>query len=132
MVQAWWKGVTSRRQYNELRLKKAQFNPKLVQKFSYLLDGDDDDEKEKLVEELREVVIKKIRENLAAEVNLNELDSKVALLVKNRISAHEVARFKSKDMRAALAKNAAMQEKESGILTLKGNDKDIRQKRIKK
>ena len=84
-----------------------------------------------MAEELRGLVIQKIRENLAAEANLNELDSKVALLVKNRISVQEVARLKSKDMRAVLAKNAAQLEKEAGVLTLKGNDKDVKGKRRK-
>ena len=132
MLQSWWKGVSTRNKYKELRLKKGKFDPKLVQKFIHLLEGaDDEDDEEKLVDELRGLVIQKIRENIAAEANLNELDSKVALLVKNRISVQEVARFKSKDMRAVLAKNAAQQEKDAGVITLKGNDKDTRQKKRK-
>ena len=35
-IQAWWKGSTTRKQYNDLRLKKGQFDPKLVKKFIHL------------------------------------------------------------------------------------------------
>ncbi|KAJ3303693.1 hypothetical protein HDV03_003566 [Kappamyces sp. JEL0829] len=129
-LQAWWRGVIARRDYKDLRLKRGKADVKVVQKFLHLLESQDDSyDEEKLVEELRGKVIQKIRENVASEAELNELDSKVALLVKNRITLEEVAGFKSKDMRAALAKNAAAQEKEAGILSLKGNDKDTKKKK---
>jgi len=66
---------------------------------------------------------------LQSEAALNELDAKVALLVKNRISLADVSHLKSRDMKAQLAKNAAIHEKETGILSLKGNNKDTKQKR---
>lgn len=128
LIQSWYRGVSTRKLYKELLLKKGQADVRTVQKYLQMLDtGDDSFEDDKEVEDLREKVIHKIRQNLAAETHLNELDGKVALLVKNRISLEEVSRFKSKDMRAALAKSAAVSEKEVGILTLRGNDRDTKE-----
>jgi hypothetical protein len=108
-------------------------DPKTLQQYIKLLDDNIDDfDEEKSLDELRKRVVKMIRESLAIETQVNELDAKIALLVKNRISLEEVIGFSSKQMRSHLAQEHAQKlEKESGVITLKGSDKDTQEKRKK-
>lgn len=81
---------------------------------------------------MRKKVVKFIRECLSIETQVNELDEKIALLIKNRISLEEVFGFSSKQMRSHLAhEQASKLEKDTGVITLKGNDKDSQDKRKK-
>ncbi|KAJ3254482.1 hypothetical protein HK103_007118 [Boothiomyces macroporosus] len=131
-IQAWWRGVNARKQYHALRLNRGGANLKVVRQYLHLLEHSDFDfDDEKALDELKRQVVQKIRENLAAEKDLNDLDSKVALLVKNRITIEEVAHFKSKDMRAALAKTAQSLANEAGIISFRGNDKDTKERKKK-
>ena len=131
-MQAWWKGNNTRKQYQELRLKKGQFDVKLVKKFVHLIESPEEEaDEDRMIDELRARVIQKIRENITSEAALAELDSKVALLVKNRITLQEVANLKSRDMRAKLAVTATAEDKEGGVLTLKGSDKETKSKKKK-
>ncbi|KAG5459143.1 MAG: hypothetical protein BJ554DRAFT_492, partial [Olpidium bornovanus] len=58
------------------------------------LDTSNRDLEEELeVEQLRRQVIIMIRENSELEANLNELDNKIALLVRNRITIEEVVKY---------------------------------------
>jgi len=64
-------------------------NPPLtvLRKFAYLLDQSDLDFQEELeVTRLREEVVTKIRSNQQLEKDLNLMDIKIGLLVKNRIT----------------------------------------------
>jgi hypothetical protein len=64
---------------------------KIIQEFIHLLsDSEQDFEDELDIESLRQQVIRLIRDNIATEIELSELDLKIALLVKNRISLEEV------------------------------------------
>lgn len=64
---------------------------RVVQDFLHLLDDNDkNSEEERELEILKELVIKKIRDNNETEAHLNELDIKIALLVRNRITLDEV------------------------------------------
>ncbi|XP_037758907.1 ras GTPase-activating-like protein IQGAP2 isoform X2 [Chelonia mydas] len=68
-------------------------NPPLnvLRKFAYLLDQSDLDFQEELeVTRLREGVVTKIRSNQQLENDLNLMDIKIGLLVKNRISLQDV------------------------------------------
>ncbi|KAJ3272520.1 hypothetical protein HDV01_005471 [Terramyces sp. JEL0728] len=131
-IQAWWRGVNARKQFHALRLNRGGANLKVVRQYLHLLEHTDFDfEDEKALDDLKRQVVQKIRENLASEKDLNDLDSKVALLVKNRITIEEVAHFKSKDMRAALAKNAQTLANEAGIISFRGNDKDTKERKKK-
>uniref|UniRef100_A0A8C2NSY0 Ras GTPase-activating-like protein IQGAP2 n=1 Tax=Capra hircus TaxID=9925 RepID=A0A8C2NSY0_CAPHI len=115
-IQSWYRMVTARRNYlsrlqffrahnNEivkiqslLRASKARDdyktlvgseNPPLrvIRKFVYLLDQSDLDFQEELeVARLREEVVTKIRGNQQLEKDLNLMDIKIGLLVKNRIT----------------------------------------------
>lgn len=65
----------------------------VLRKFAYLLDQSDLDFQEELeVTRLREEVVTKIRSNQQLEKDLNLMDIKIGLLVKNRITL-QVSRF---------------------------------------
>ncbi|KAH6591602.1 hypothetical protein BASA50_008576 [Batrachochytrium salamandrivorans] len=127
-IQAWWKGNQAKRQYQAL-LHGKDGTPKTLQSYIHLLDDGVNDFDEVLdLQTLRRKVIKGIRDNLKAEQEVTELDMKIALLVKNRISLEEVLHFTSKKMRQALAAENVMHEKDSSW-TLKGNDKETKDRR---
>uniref|UniRef100_A0A0D9RS70 IQ motif containing GTPase activating protein 2 n=1 Tax=Chlorocebus sabaeus TaxID=60711 RepID=A0A0D9RS70_CHLSB len=119
-IQSWFRMATARKSYlsrlqyfrdhnNEivkiqslLRANKARDdyktlvgseNPPLtvIRKFVYLLDQSDLDFQEELeVARLREEVVTKIRANQQLEKDLNLMDIKIGLLVKNRITLEDV------------------------------------------
>ncbi|RHZ44562.1 hypothetical protein Glove_718g20 [Diversispora epigaea] len=62
-----------------------------IKNFIHLLDDSDFDFEEEIeLERLRQAVIQKIRENNQTEEHLNQLDIKIALLIKNKITLDEV------------------------------------------
>lgn len=64
-----------------------------VKNFIHLLSDNDTDYKEEMVvKELKEKVVTKIRENQQLEADVSDLDIKIALLVKNKMSLDEVER----------------------------------------
>uniref|UniRef100_A0A5F5PXQ3 IQ motif containing GTPase activating protein 2 n=1 Tax=Equus caballus TaxID=9796 RepID=A0A5F5PXQ3_HORSE len=125
-IQSWFRMVTARRSYlsrlqyfrdhnNEivkiqslLRANKARDdyktlvgseNPPLtvIRKFVHLLDQSDLDFQEELeVARLREEVVTKIRGNQQLEKDLNLMDIKIGLLVKNRITLEDVISHRTK------------------------------------
>ncbi|KAB0345717.1 hypothetical protein FD754_022643, partial [Muntiacus muntjak] len=125
-IQSWYRMVTARKNYlsrlqffrdhnNEivkiqslLRASKARDdyktlvgseNPPLrvIRKFVYLLDQSDLDFQEELeVARLREEVVTKIRGNQQLEKDLNLMDIKIGLLVKNRITLEDVISHRTK------------------------------------
>ncbi|XP_052599487.1 ras GTPase-activating-like protein IQGAP2 isoform X2 [Peromyscus californicus insignis] len=125
-IQSWFRMATMRKNYlsrlqyfedhkNEivkiqslLRANKARDdykalvgseNPPLmvIRKFVYLLDQSDLDFQEELeVARLREEVVTKIRANQQLEKDLNLMDIKIGLLVKNRITLEDVISHRKK------------------------------------
>ncbi|GAB1298459.1 Ras GTPase-activating-like protein IQGAP2 [Apodemus speciosus] len=125
-IQSWFRMVTARKNYlsrlqyfedhkNEivkiqslLREAKPEMttkhylgseNPPLtvIRKFVYLLDQSDLDFQEELeVARLREEVVTKIRANQQLEKDLNLMDIKIGLLVKNRITLEDVISHRKK------------------------------------
>nr|XP_031529268.1 ras GTPase-activating-like protein IQGAP2 [Vicugna pacos] len=125
-IQSWFRMVTARKNYlsrlqyfrdhsNEivkiqslLRANKARDdyktlvgseNPPLtvIRKFVHLLDQSDLDFQEELeVARLREEVVTKIRGNQQLEKDLNLMDIKIGLLVKNRITLEDVISHRTK------------------------------------
>ncbi|KAJ3333331.1 hypothetical protein HDU76_009303 [Blyttiomyces sp. JEL0837] len=89
-IQALWRAKHAKKAY--LSLSSLENPPvKTIQEFIHLLDESERDFEDELdLEDLRQLVVKKIRENIATEMELNDLDLKIALLVKNRISLEEV------------------------------------------
>ncbi|TPX34547.1 hypothetical protein SmJEL517_g02831 [Synchytrium microbalum] len=102
---------------------------KTVQNFVHLLDDSNTDFEEEIeLDKLRQLVVKRIRENLTTETQLTELDVKIALLVKNRISLDEVLKHTTKQKKRELENVAeATSHSEQGI-SLKSLDKDTRAK----
>ncbi len=131
-LQAWARGRIAAKQYRKLRQGAGATDVRALQQYLNLLDdGTTDLEEIKEIEDLRKQVVKGIRDNLVAEVEVGDLDSKIALIVKNRITLEEVAGFHSKDMRQHLANESAANQLKDGIFTLKGNDREVKEKRKK-
>ncbi|KAI9354864.1 hypothetical protein DFJ73DRAFT_795084 [Zopfochytrium polystomum] len=89
-IQALWRAKHAKKAYKALSaLNDPQIH--VIQEFIHLLDDSDKDFEDELdLEDLRQQVIKKIRETIQTDLDLNELDVKIALLVRNRISLEEV------------------------------------------
>ncbi|KAJ3225527.1 hypothetical protein HDU81_007811 [Chytriomyces hyalinus] len=89
-LQALWRAKQTRKAYKNLTSLR---NPpvKIIQEFVHLLEDSDHDFEDDLdIEDLRQHVVKAIRENAATETELLDLDLKIALLIKNRIGIEEV------------------------------------------
>ncbi|XP_021235255.1 ras GTPase-activating-like protein IQGAP2 isoform X6 [Numida meleagris] len=89
-IQAFLRANKAREDYRTLT---GAENPPLpvLRKFAYLLDQSDLDFQEELeVTRLREEVVTKIRSNQQLEKDLNLMDIKIGLLVKNRITLQDV------------------------------------------
>lgn len=82
--------------YRELATAK---NPPVmtVKNFVHLLDDTNFDfEEEVLLEKMRKEIVQQVRDNEEIEVHINELDVKIALLVKNKISLDDVLKHHNK------------------------------------
>ncbi|KAJ3112166.1 hypothetical protein HDU96_004867 [Phlyctochytrium bullatum] len=125
-IQAFWRAKHAQSAYQSLATMK---NPplKTIQEFIELLDDTEKDFEDEIdVEQLRRLVVKKIRDNLQTELQLNELDLKIALLVKNRISLEEVV-HSTKKMKLTLS-GESMAEKDHNPFSSKTMDKEARAK----
>jgi hypothetical protein len=130
-LQAWWRMAVAKSLYKQLRLSKNA-DLKIVKQYISLFSGKGDEaDEENFLLSLRGNVVQKIRENITSETELANLDAKVALLVKNRITLDEVAHLKSKDMRKELERKASKISSEVTQLTLRGNDRDTKSKKKK-
>ncbi|ORX63453.1 ras GTPase-activating protein family [Basidiobolus meristosporus CBS 931.73] len=93
-----------------------------MRNFIHLLDdGDKDFQEEMELERLRQQAVLTIRQNNELETHLNDLDIKIALLVKNRISLDEVIRASKRQYNVSDDYHAAAS-------SLKSLDKDNRHK----
>ncbi|XP_038621907.1 ras GTPase-activating-like protein IQGAP2 isoform X2 [Tachyglossus aculeatus] len=95
-IQAFLRANKARGDYKTL---VGDENPPLpvLRKFAYLLDQNDRDFQEELdVTRLREEVVTKIRSNQQLEKDLNLMDIKIGLLVKNRITLQDVVSHSTK------------------------------------
>jgi Ras GTPase-activating-like protein IQGAP1 len=91
-LQAAWKGARVRRNYKGLT---EQRDPPIgtVRRFLHLLDQTDSDfNEELLVGELKESVVRDIKNNQQLETEVNAMDTKIELLIKNRIALQDVVR----------------------------------------
>lgn len=156
LVQARWRGILARRTYQKRKdfykehlqaivkiqakwkarhMEKAYKaisslnNPpvSVLQEFLHLLDDSDNDwEEEMELDRLRQLIVIRIRENIQADVDVSELDIKISLLVKNRISLEEVVQTTTKKKKQAL--NDTSNSDQTNPFNLKGNDKNTRKK----
>ncbi|KAJ1987839.1 iqgap- protein [Coemansia spiralis] len=79
--------------YRTLTVEDTPPTPKIVQSCAPLLEDTDQDLEEELeLERLRQKAVRQIRENQQTGRILDQLDIKIALLVRNRISLEEVLR----------------------------------------
>jgi hypothetical protein len=83
---AWWESMKMLRQRGgDLSVLKT-----LIQTISTLDDEELDFEKELRLEQLKQQIIKMIRNNHALEWDIRDLDTKIGLLIRNRITIHDI------------------------------------------
>ncbi|MCO5597450.1 hypothetical protein L7F22_051528 [Adiantum nelumboides] len=91
-----------------------------IKNFGHLLnDSDHDFEDEIEVERLRKLVVKSIRENQTLDNDVSELDTKISLLVKNKIGIEELIKAKNERglLRHAEATAAATLARRNSLLS---------------
>ncbi|KAI9093128.1 hypothetical protein DFS34DRAFT_631683 [Phlyctochytrium arcticum] len=127
-IQAMWRAKRFAKAYKTLSNVN---NPstKVLRNFMDLLeDNENDFEEDTEVERLRQQVVKRIRENITLEAEVADLDTKISLLVRNRISLDEVIHFTSKKMRMTLSQNQ-LNEKSSSTVNLRAKDRESTSRR---
>ncbi|EEB09301.1 hypothetical protein SJAG_04498 [Schizosaccharomyces japonicus yFS275] len=90
LAQPIFRGRDQGQTYRELAEAK---NPAVmtVKRFVHMLDDNDFDFEEDVeIEKYRQAIVKQVRENELVEEHINQLDIKIALLVKNKISLDDV------------------------------------------
>lgn len=93
-IQALVRAKETREQYRQLTLG-TNVSVGTIKNFVHLLDDSEADFQEELiVESLRKKVVQQIREVQTLETNVNELDTKIALMVNNAKTFEELARVK--------------------------------------
>ena len=93
-VQALWRGRVERQMYDRL-LTGVDVDVPTIQNYMHLLDDTDADYQRQIrTENLRQEVVKLIRENQSLETEVKELDTKIALILKNKMTFEELARVK--------------------------------------
>ncbi|KAJ3024219.1 hypothetical protein HKX48_004492 [Thoreauomyces humboldtii] len=130
-IQTMWRAKRFAKAYQALsQLQDPQV--KVLQNFLDLLDDNDNDfEEDSELERLRQLVVKQIRDSITAESEVAELDVKISLLVKNRISLEEVIRLTStKKMKIAAQSEAKSLDALTGSnINLSGRDRENRRRR---
>ncbi|KAF7288236.1 RAS GTPase-activating protein [Mycena chlorophos] len=109
-IQSFIRAKETREQYRQLTLG-TNVSVGTIKNFVHLLDDSENDFHDEVkVERLRKQVVEAIRENQALETELNDLDVKIALLVRNRQNVEEVVRTKrlGADSAAARAERASI------------------------
>jgi len=121
-LQAYFRRALAMKYYNEL--KNGNISVEALHNF-LAMTGDNslDYDYESEMEFLREIAIRKIRENLELEREVNTLDIKIELLVKNQISLQEIVHSSKKKK-----KNAQTNETVESIFSNKTPDKESRRK----
>lgn len=93
-IQSLFRGKQQGEQYRSLTVGK-NVPVATIKNFGHLLnDSDHDFEDEIEVERLRKLVVKSIRENQTLDNDVAELDTKIALLVKNKIGIEDLVKAK--------------------------------------
>jgi len=103
--------------------KRGVLSTKALHNYLNVIDTDSFDfDYEGEMEFLRELVIRKIRENMELEKEVNSLDIKIELLVKNKISLQEIVHSSKKKKKGAQAEGS------DSIFSNKSPDKESRRK----
>ncbi|GAA96665.1 uncharacterized protein L969DRAFT_90594 [Mixia osmundae IAM 14324] len=94
-IQALFRSKQQGQQYRQLMFGKV-VPVQTVQRFVHLLSDSNADCVEEIeIERLKQDVVQKIRVNQSLEIEVNELDLKIALLVKNKITLDEIIRSRA-------------------------------------
>ncbi|PWN48300.1 hypothetical protein IE53DRAFT_203326 [Violaceomyces palustris] len=120
-IQSLFRGKQQGEQYRSLTVGK-NVPVGTIKNFGHLLnDSDQDFEDEIEVERLRKLVVRSIRENQTLENDVSELDTKIALLVKNKIGIEEL--IKAKNERGLLGQReaAAAVQRRNSVLVAAGD-----------
>ncbi|KAK0546133.1 iqgap- protein [Tilletia horrida] len=120
-IQSLFRGKQQGEQYRSLTVGK-NVPVATIKNFGHLLnDSDHDFEDEIEVERLRRLVVRNIRENQTLEVDVTELDTKIALLVKNKLGIEEL--IKAKNERGLLRQReaAAAVQRRNSLLVAAGD-----------
>ncbi|CAD6886832.1 unnamed protein product [Tilletia controversa] len=120
-IQSLFRGKQQGEQYRSLTVGK-NVPVATIKNFGHLLnDSDHDFEDEIEVERLRKLVVRNIRENQTLDVDVTELDTKIALLVKNKLGIEEL--IKAKNERGLLRQReaAAMVQRRNSLLVAAGD-----------
>ncbi|ORX84099.1 hypothetical protein BCR32DRAFT_218164 [Anaeromyces robustus] len=121
-LQSYFRRAIAMKYYNEL--KNGNISAEALHNYLAMAGGNSlDYDYESEMEFLREIAIRKIRENLELEREVNTLDVKIELLVKNQISLQEIVHSSKKKK-----KNAQNTETVESIFSNKTPDKESRRK----
>ena len=103
-----------------------------LKSFLHLLnDSDFDFEEELELENLRQMVVRRIRENTQSDAQLNELDIKIALLVQNHITLDEVLKTTTSLTKKKAQRRMSMPvSATSNPYTLKSLDRESRDRLV--
>lgn len=93
-VQALWRGRQQRRMYDRL-ITGSGVDVPTIQNYMHLLDDTENDFRDQLhIDTLRKDVIELLRTNQILETEVGELDTKIALILKNKMSFEDLVRAK--------------------------------------
>ncbi|KLT44776.1 hypothetical protein CC85DRAFT_242013 [Cutaneotrichosporon oleaginosum] len=93
-VQAMWRGRTQRQMYQRL-ITGGGVDVPTIQHYMHLLDDTENDFRDQLrIDTLRKEVIELVRTNQTLDTEVKELDTKIALILKNKMSFEDLARAK--------------------------------------
>lgn len=118
-IQSLFRGKQQGQQYRSLTVGK-NVPVSTIKNFGHLLnDSDVDFEDEIEVERLRKLVVRSIRENQTLDTDVQELDTKIALLVKNKIGIEELVRVKNERGLLGPQSQANLQRRNSLLVAAK-------------
>jgi Ras GTPase-activating-like protein IQGAP2/3 len=93
-IQAIWRGRTQRQMYDKL-ITGVGVDVSTIQNYMHLLDDTENDFRDQLrIDTLRKEVVELLRTNQTLETEVQELDTKIALILKNKMSFEDLVRAK--------------------------------------
>lgn len=120
-IQSLFRAKQQGEQYRSLTVGK-NVPVSTIKNFGHLLnDSDHDFEDEIEVERLRKLVVKSIRENQTLDNDVAELDTKIALLVKNKLSIEELIKAKNERGLLRHGDNVAQTQHRNSLLLAAGD-----------
>jgi Ras GTPase-activating-like protein IQGAP2/3 len=91
-IQSLWRGRAERQMYDKL-LTGVDVDVPTIQNYMHLLDDTDADYQRQIrTENMRKEVVTLIRENQSLETEVKELDTKIALILKNKMTFEDLVR----------------------------------------